>query len=251
MSELAPFLLYFAAALLVALTRGLPRQVILLVTPVVTGLYLWLGIEPGTHVTFTVMSYELTLLRADKLSLLFGYLFCIASFIAGIFSLHVKDVKQHIAGVVYAGSALGAVFAGDLITLFIFWELLAISSVFLIWARGTERALKAGMRYLVFQVLSGVLLLAGALVYYHNTGSLTFDHIGLDAGVAGWLILIAFGIKSAFPFLHSWLTDGYPEATVTGTVFLSAFTTKVAVYALARGKKERDLGKGMHRDMHG
>jgi len=91
------------------------------------------------------------------------------------------------------------------------------------------------MRYLVYQVLSGVLLLAGALVYYHKTGSLAFDHIGLDAGVAGWLIFIAFGIKSAFPFLHSWLTDGYPEATVTGTVLLSAFTTKVAVYALARG----------------
>jgi len=235
MSELPPFLLYFVAALAVAFTRGLPRQLILLATPVVTGLYLWLGIHTGTDVAYSLMSYELTVVRADKLSLLFGYLFCIASFFAGIFSLHVKDTKQHIAGVVYAGSALGAVFSGDLITLFIFWELLAISSVFLIWARGTERALKAGMRYLVYQVLSGVLLLAGALVYYQNTGSLAFDHIGLDAGVAGWLIFIAFGIKSAFPFLHSWLTDGYPEATVTGTVLLSAFTTKVAVYSLARG----------------
>ncbi len=235
MSELSPFVLYFVTALLVGFTRGLPRQVILLAAPVVTGLHLWLNVEIGSTITHAIMSYELIILRVDKLSLLFGYLFCIASFIASIFSLHVKDTKQHIAGVVYAGSALGAVFAGDLITLFVFWELLAISSVFLIWARGTERALKAGMRYLVFQVLSGVLLLAGALVYYHNTGSLAFDHIGLEAGVAGWLIFIAFGIKSAFPFLHSWLTDGYPEATVTGTVFLSAFTTKVAVYALARG----------------
>ncbi|MGB5438205.1 MAG: Na(+)/H(+) antiporter subunit D [Gammaproteobacteria bacterium] len=235
MSELPPFLLFFIAAVLVGVTRGLPRQLILLATPVVTGLYLWLGINPGTNVAYNLMSHELTVLRVDKLSLLFSYLFCIASFFAGIFSLHVKDTKQHVAGLVYAGSALGAVFSGDLITLFIFWELLAISSVFLIWARGTERALKAGMRYLVYQVLSGVLLLAGALVYYRNTGSLAFDYIGLDAGIAGWLIFIAFGIKSAFPFLHSWLTDGYPEATVTGTVLLSAFTTKVAVYSLARG----------------
>ena len=234
MSELPPFLLYFVAALLVAVTRGLPRQLILLAAPVVTALYLWLAIEPGNHAVYSLMNYDLTLLRVDKLSLLFGYLFCIASFFGGIFSLHVTDTKQHVAGVMYAGSALGAVFSGDLITLFIFWELLAISSVFLIWARGTERALQAGMRYLVFQVLSGVLLLAGALVYYHQTGSLAFDHIGLEAGVAGWLILIAFGIKSAFPFLHTWLTDGYPEATVTGTVLLSAFTTKVAVYSLAR-----------------
>ena len=235
MTELPPFLLYFIAALLITVTRGLARQTLLLATPLVTGLYLWFGVESGAHAAPSIMSYELVLLRTDKLSLLFGYLFCIASFIAAIFSLHVKDTKQHVAGVMYAGSALGAVFSGDLITLFIFWELLAISSVFLIWARGTERALKAGIRYLVFQVLSGVLLLAGALVYFHDTGSLAFEHIGLDAGIAGWLILIAFGIKSAFPFLHSWLTDGYPEATVTGTVFLSAFTTKVAVYALARG----------------
>jgi len=241
MIEFPPFLLYFVAALLIAVTSGLTQKVILLATPVVTGAYLWWGIEPGAHASLTIMSYELSLLRVDKLSLLFGYLFCIASFIASIFSLHVKDTMQHIAGVVYAGSALGAVFSGDLISLFIFWELLAISSVFLIWARGTERALKAGIRYLVFQVLSGVLLLAGSLVYFHDTGSLAFDHIGLDIGLAGWLILIAFGIKSAFPFLHSWLTDGYPEATVTGTVFLSAFTTKVAVYALARGFAGEEL----------
>jgi len=234
MSELAPFVLYFIAALLAAVTRGALRQLILLATPVVAGLHLWLNIDIGSLATHSIMSHELIVMRTDKLSLLFGYLFCIASFIAGIFSLHVKDTKQHVAGLMYAGSALGAVFAGDLITLFIFWELLAISSVFLIWARGTERAFKAGMRYLVFQVMSGVLLLAGALIYFHDTGSLAFDHIGLE-GTAGWLIFLAFGIKSAFPFLHSWLTDGYPEATVTGTVFLSAFTTKVAVYALARG----------------
>ncbi len=235
MIELPAYSLFFVAALLVTVTRDLPRQLILLATPVVTGLYLWLGIDPGTSAAYTLMSFELSVIRADKLSLLFGYLFCIASFFAGIFSLHVKDTKQHVAGLLYAGSALGAVFSGDLITLFIFWEFLAISSVFLIWARGTERALKAGIRYLVYQVLSGVLLLAGALVYYHNTGSLAFGHIGLDMGVAGVLIFIAFGIKCAFPFLHTWLTDGYPEATPTGTVLLSAFTTKVAVYSLARG----------------
>lgn len=235
MSESPPFLIYFAAALLAAVLRGLPRQLVLLATPVIAGLYLWQVIDAGSSLTYTLMNFELSVLRADKLSLLFGYLFCIASFFAGIFSLHVTDTKQHVAGLTYAGSAMGAVFAGDLITLFIFWELLAISSVFLIWARGTERALKAGVRYLVYQVLSGVLLLAGALALFHQTGSLAFEHIGLEAGVAGWLIFIAFGIKCAFPFLHSWLTDGYPEATVTGTVFLSAFTTKVAVYSLARG----------------
>ncbi len=234
MSELPPFLLYFIAAFLVPASRGRVRKIILLVTPIVAALHIWLNIDTGVLSTYSVLNIELTFMRTDKLSLIFAYLFCLASFIATIFALQVNDTKQETAGLVYVGSALGAVFAGDLITLFIFWELLAISSVVFIWARGTERAIDTGMRYLIFQVLSGVFLLAGALVQYQATGSLAFDHIGLE-GIASWLIFIAFGIKSAFPFLHNWLTDGYPEATATGTVFLSAFTTKVAVYALARG----------------
>ena len=234
MSNLPPFVPFFVAAVLVLFTRGRARDVIMLATPVVAGLHLWFEVTPGVSASWQLLNYELILMRSDRLSLLFGYLFHIAAFIAALFALHVRDTTQTVAGLLYAGSALGAVFAGDLITLFIFWELLAISSVFLIWARRTERAMKAGMRYLIFQVASGVLLLAGALVLYWQTGSLAFDFIGLE-GIAGWLIFIAFGIKCAFPFLHNWLTDAYPEATPTGTVFLSAFTTKVAVYALARG----------------
>ena len=234
MSELPPFLPFFLAALLVPVTPALIRNILLLATPVVVVLHIFFNIDSGMQATYSILGFELVYLRADKLSLLFAYLFGLASFLATVFALHIKDRQQQIAGLIYAGSALGAVFAGDFLTLFIFWELLAISSVFLIWARRTERAVNAGMRYLVFQVLSGVLLLAGALIHYRTTGTLTFEHVGLQ-GLAGWLIFIAFGIKSAFPFLHGWLTDGYPEATPTGTVFLSAFTTKVAVYALARG----------------
>ena len=90
------------------------------------------------------------------------------------------------------------------------------------------------MRYLVIQIASGVLLLSGAILQAEQTGSIAFDKMALG-NLATWLILLAFGIKCAFPFLHNWLQDAYPEATVTGTVFLSAFTTKAAVYALARG----------------
>ena len=242
-AELPPFLLFYAAALAVLVIPSVVngarsnaiRNAILLAVPVLGGLHLWLDVEPGLVVTQSVLDYELVLMRTDRLSLLFGYLFHIAAFMAVIFSLHVRDKLQQVAAMVYAGSALGAVFAGDLITLFIFWELLAVSSVFLIWARRSERALRAGQRYLIIQVASGVLLLAGALTLYQQTGSVSFEYIGLEAGIAGWLIFVAFGIKCAFPFLHNWLTDAYPESTPTGTVFLSAFTTKVAVYALARG----------------
>jgi multicomponent Na+:H+ antiporter subunit D len=240
MSELPPFVPFFAAAFLALLTRGPLRAALMLAAPLLGGLHLWFNVPDGTLLSVTLLEFELILMRADGLSLLFGYIFHIAAFILVIYTLHLRDTLQHVAGLVYAGSALGAVFAGDLVTLFIFWELLVISSVFLVLARRTARASRAGIRYLIFQVSSGVLLLAGIVVHYRYTGSLAFDFIGIE-NPGGWLILLAFGIKCAFPFLHTWLTDTYPEATPTGAAMLSVFTTKVAVYTLARGYPGTDL----------
>jgi multicomponent Na+:H+ antiporter subunit D len=240
MSELPPFVPFFLAALLALVTRGSLRSALMVAAPLLGGLHLWFDVPAGTQLVVSLLEFDLVLMRTDKLSLLFGYIFHIAAFILVIYTLHLRDTLQHVAGLVYAGSALGAVFAGDLITLFIFWELLVTSSVFLVWARRNIRASRAGMRYLVFQVSSGVLLLAGTLIHYRYTGSLAFDFIGLE-NPGGWLILLAFGIKCAFPLLHNWLTDAYPEATPTGAAVLSVFTTKVAVYTLARGFPGTDL----------
>lgn len=239
MLEIPPFVPFYIGALLALVTQGKVRGTILVLIPVLSAIHLWM-VPEGVHLQTSFLQYQLIPYRADKLSIMFGYVFHIAAFIAIIYSLHVKDKVQQVAGMLYAGSGIGAVFAGDLLTLFVFWELLAFTSVFLVWARRTERSYQAGIRYLIVQVLSGVLLLAGALFYMHENQTIGFDFIGLE-GIAGWLIFIAFGIKCAFPFAHNWLTDAYPEATVTGTVFLSAFTTKVAVYALARGYPGTEL----------
>ena len=233
MIELPPFVIFYGAAIMVALLPHRLGQVILLATPLAGGLVL-LGMTADATLQWNIMNLVLEPLRVDRLSLLFGYLFHIAAFLGVVFSLHLRDRLQSSASLFYAGSALGAVFAGDLLTLFFFWEILALTSAFLIFARKTERARRAGIRYLFIQVVSGGLLLAGTLMLYRESGSLAFNHIGLGTFASG-LIFLAFGIKCAFPLLHNWLTDAYPEATVTGTVFLSAFTTKVAVYALARG----------------
>lgn len=239
MIEIPPFIPFFIGALIAAFTRGVLRNTLMIIVPIVSGLHLWM-VPEGIHLQFAFLDYQLSPYRVDKLSLMFGYVFHIAAFIAIIYSLHVKDTVQQVSAMLYAGSGLGAVFAGDLLTLFVFWELLAFTSVFLIWARRTPSSYVAGMRYLIIQVLSGVILLVGALFYAVENGTLDFGFIGLN-GIAGWLIFIAFGIKCAFPIAHNWLTDAYPEATVTGTVFLSAFTTKVAVYALARSYPGTEL----------
>ena len=213
LSNLPPFIIFYFAALLVAFTRGWIRSLILLSVPVIGGLLLInhdVGNSPIALVQLELFEYQLTPFRIDKLSMLFGYLFIIAAFISMVFSLHVKDTSQHVSGLIYSGSALGAVFAGDLLSLFIFWEMLAISSVFLIWARRTDKAIAAGFRYLIIQVLSGVLLLSGTLIYLYQHQTLDFNHIGLN-GFSLWLIFIGFAIKGAFPLLHNWLAGGYPH----------------------------------------
>lgn len=239
MIEIPPFVPFFIGALIIAFTRGSLRGALMVAVPIISALHLWM-VPEGIHLQFTFFDYQLMPYRVDKLSIMFGYVFHIAALIGIIYSLHLRDTMQQVAAMLYAGSALGAVFAGDLLTLFVFWELLAFTSVLLIWARRTQRAYMAGMRYLIIQVLSGVILLAGTLLYAGKHHTLAFGYIGLD-GVGSWLIFIAFGIKCAFPFAHNWLTDAYPEATVTGTVFLSAFTTKIAVYALARAYPGTEL----------
>ncbi len=228
------YMVFFIAAALALFTKGHLRSLIMVATPIISGLFLWqTGQGDAVAVSAQLLDYELLPFRTDKLSLLFGYLFNIAAFMAIIFSLHIRDTYQHVSGLIYAGSALGAVFAGDYITLFAFLEIMAVSSAFLIWARGTEKAIASGMRYLIIQVISGLLLLAGALFAVHETGTLALSELSLES-VSGLLIFCAIGIKAAFPLVHNWVTDAYPEATPTGSVFLCIFTTKTAVYLLAR-----------------
>ena len=231
---LNPALILIGGSLLVLLApQGRARNLFMLALPVLGALQLW-GLPYGEYARIELFDLTLTTLRLDGLSFAFALVFHIAALLAIIYAWRLDDPVQQVAGLLYPGAAVGAVLAGDLVTLFICWELAAVSSVFLIWARRTQRAYRAGMRYLLAQIGSGVLLLAGVIVHLRATGSITFEHLGLDSP-GGGLIFIAFGIKAAFPLLHNWLQDAYPEATVTGTVLLSAFTTKMAIYALARG----------------
>ncbi|RMD63047.1 MAG: Na(+)/H(+) antiporter subunit D [Alphaproteobacteria bacterium] len=232
-ADLSPGLILILGALFVPLIPGRARKIYLLALPLLAGFQLY-ALDPGLHGQIGLFDFTLTTLRVDRLSTIFGAIFLIASFYNTIYALHERDTMQDIAALVYAGAAIGAVFAGDLITLFVFWEITAVSSVFLIWARRTRRAYHAGLRYLIIQVGSGVLLLAGTILYAARNGTIAFNDLGL-VDTATTLIFFAFAIKCAFPLLHNWLQDAYPEATVTGTVVLSAFTTKLAVYALARG----------------
>ncbi|MCH7764249.1 MAG: Na(+)/H(+) antiporter subunit D [Candidatus Marinimicrobia bacterium] len=229
---LPPGLIFIFGALFIPLVKGRIRQAYILLLPVLAGLSL-LNMPDGNGCYLNLLGYELILARVDKLSMVFGYVFVVMAFIGFIYSIHLKKSGQHVAAALYIGSALGVTFAGDFIALFIFWEIMALSSTYLIWARKTQASHNAGFRYLLVHLLGGLSLLVGIIMYVAETGSTAFNLMELS-GPAAYLILIGFLLNAAVPPFSAWLSDAYPEATVTGAVFLSAFTTKTAVYVLIR-----------------
>lgn len=239
-----PGLWLILAGLLIAVMPHGARKWVMASVPVFAGVVVWMtyaafpdGMSAGL-IPFgenTLVTY-----RTDNLSRIWALIFCFASFLNAIYSWHERAKMTDSMAMVYQGAALAAVLVGDMLSLFIFWELTVISSVFLVWAGG-PKSYNAGIRYMVWHILSGVLLLVGAVLHAQaNGGDYSFGFIGLDSP-GGWIMLIGIGIKCGFPFLHMWIEDAYPKASVTGTVILSAFTTKLAIYALARGFAGTDI----------
>jgi len=234
MIDIAPpaFIFILGAILLPLLRERRLRQVFQLLIPLIAFIDL-LYMPKGTYWVYNFLGYDLILGRVDKLSMCFGYVFVIVAFVGMVYALHVREVGQHTAAFLYIGSALGVTFAGDIFTLYVFWEIMAVSSVFLIWYQRDKAALDAGFRYIMVHIFGGCALLAGIIIHVSNTGSTNFGFIEYG-GLASQLILLGFIINAAVPPFHAWLSDAYPEATVTGSVFLTAFTTKSAVYVLLR-----------------
>lgn len=230
----SPAAIFILGSLLIPLFKGKMRQAYLLLIPIAAMINVYF-MQQGTYWLYPFMEYDLIFGRVDLLSKCFGYVFTIAALAMTFYALHVKEAGQHVAAFLYVGSALGVVFAGDLFTIFIFWEVMAWASVFLIWYRRKQASIDAGFRYLMVHVVGGVLLLGGIILYMQESGgSIAFDAFNF-ASPGTILILLGFIINAAVPPLHAWLPDAYPEATITGAVFMTAFTTKTAVYVLARG----------------
>ena len=214
--------------------KGKLRKSILIGIPLIAfTLIHWLPDSFG-HVSY--LGFDLVFGRVDQLTRVFLHVFTIMAIIGCIYGLHVKETGQHIAAFLYVGGSLGVTLCGDYLTLFIFWEMMAFSSVFLVWYRKKRRSIEAGFRYLLVHTTGGLVLLAGIFLRYKNIHDLSFVQIATNgATFADYLIMIGFMLNAAVPPIHAWLPDAYPEASVTGAVFMCAFTTKTAVYVLARG----------------
>ncbi len=232
-SMLHPGLLLVAAGLALALLQGRARAALALAAPL-GAIALLMVVPDGVHWSGSYLGIEVAPYAVDALSRLFALIFAIMAFGGALYALNQPSRLELPAAFVYAGAAVGATLAGDLLTLFVCWELMALGSTLVIWSAGTDDAYRASRRYLAIHLLGGVLLLAGVAGHVADTGSASFVRMALDSP-AHWLILAGFLVNAGAPPLSAWLPDAYPEASWSGTVFLSAFTTKTAVYVLLRG----------------
>ena len=230
-----PGLVLILGAWVLPFLKGVVKRVAMVLLPAIA-LGLCLRMAPGTYGTVHFLGQDLVFGRVDRLSLVFSYVFTLLTLIGMIYAIHVNDDAQHVAALTYGGAAVGGTFAGDLLTLFAFSEIMMMAAVLLVWLRRSPESVAAGFRYLLVHVFGGLCLLGGSLLLWSQTGSIAFGNMSAFAGSPGfWLILVAFLINAAVPPFGAWLPDTYPEASVTGAVFMTAFTTKSAVYCLIRG----------------
>lgn len=230
-----PGLVLIFVGILAMLVPKVLRKVVLAVGPF-AALYAALSLHIGTDATFSVFGtgYQLCYMYVDKLSYVFCMIFALMACIGGIYSCHNENRMEALCSMSYAGCALGVTLAKDWMTMILFWEALAITSLFLIWCRNTPASRKAGFRYLLVHMLGGNLLLGGIFLKV-SQGDFLITNLSSGAhDIAFWAILIGVAVNAAIPPVNAWLVDAYPEGTITGSVFLSSFTTKVAVYSLIR-----------------
>ncbi len=234
---LHPALILIVGALVLPFVRGPFRKPYLMLIPILTFIdVVYLGFNQGTYGQVAFLDWQLTFGRVDSLSNVFGFIMALMAIIGTLYGLHGEDFWQQMAAWFYVAGSIGAIYAGDYLSLFLFWEIMAFASTFLIWCnKGEKDATAAGFRYLLVHTFGGLLLLMGFVLRYQATGSLAFELLDYDThSLYTWLIMSGLMLNAAVVPLHSWLPDAYSKATIGGAVFMCAFTTKTAVYTLAR-----------------
>jgi multicomponent Na+:H+ antiporter subunit D len=236
-SFIHPALILIIGALILPFIRGPLRKPYLFLVPLLTmAAVVSNSALTGIHGTYQFMDWQLVFGRVDRLSTIFVLIMGLMAVIATLYGLHVDNAKEHIAAWLYVAGSLGTIYSGDYLSLFLFWEMMAFASTFLIWFRRDKGSMAAGYRYLIIHTIGGVILLAGIMLRYQAVGDIAFNLMDVaHPELYTWLIMIGFGLNAAIVPLHSWLPDAYSKASFNGSVFMCAFTTKTAVYTLARG----------------
>ena len=233
LSNLHPGLILILFGIVIMLAPEKLRKVLMIAGPLLAAaIAMGLGEDSGMCIEI-VPGITLQLLHVDRLAKMFLIIFAVASLIGAVYSLNSKSRFETGFEAVYAGSSMGAVLAGDWISLIVFWEIMAAASWLIIMSANTERASKAGFRYIMVHLLGGNLLLAGIIINVMK-GSFEISCLTGTGDAAFWLIFLGVAVNAAIPPLNSWISDAYPEAPAGGTVYMASFTTKVGMFYIIR-----------------
>ena len=251
--SLPPSVLLAGGALLIPLLPRYFRAAWMILLSILGLAFLWsLPVVQASEfcvVSATYGNYSLMPYVSDPLGRLFASIFLLVLIIGSLYAWSLDDRGESIGTMLYGAGAVGVVLAGDYLTLFVFWELMAIASTWLIWSRREVGSTAVGVRYLIYHLLGGGFLLMGILFQIHSTGSIQLqpftegiswgtmgqDLVSNPSGTLGPLfLLLGVAVNAAVVPLHAWLPDAYAKASWTGSVFMSALTTKSAIYVMIR-----------------
>ncbi len=188
----------------------------------------------GQHIGFTV----------TWLNYYFGIMITGITFLTAVFSLKYMEGKEgnkHYYTVLFSKTfgMLGVIFSSDLITFFVFWEIMSWST-FALMSTGGREAPKSAFKYFVFAVTASMILMVGVVLSHSLFGSFDFTAIhskiaSLSLPMTGFLLsifIVSFSVESAVFPLHSWLPDGYSNTFTTFTAYLSGISTRIGIYGI-------------------
>jgi multicomponent Na+:H+ antiporter subunit D len=244
LTSVPPVVVVLAAALAAGLAGG-RRRLGHLLGALTTGLVtVWVWVVPaGTHLDGQLFGFDAVFFAVDPFSRVVGLVFAFIATVAVTYSWATgAECKQTAYALTYVGSSLGAVFAGDWLTMVVWWELMAVTSTILVWDYG-GKAVRAGFRYAVLHGIGGSLVLAAIAWHYVEVGSFLFSAApgGMVGTIPQVLAAVGIGVNVGFIGLHAWLPDTYPRPHIAASVFLCVYTTKTGVYAMYRAFPEGNL----------
>lgn len=203
----------------------------------------------GLEVTLLQMTPTLSIfLKVDTVGCVFAVLMCAMWLLAAVFALEYLEHDAHEASfqafyMTVLSALVGQCYAGSMVTLYVFYELMTLLSVPMVVHERTPQAVAAGVKYLVYSIFGAMLGLMGIFFFNHYLGTVTFAPGGV-APLSGavtpgllvvtFLVILGFGTKAGMFPMHGWLPTAHPVAPAPASAVLSGVITKAGVLAIVR-----------------
>jgi multicomponent Na+:H+ antiporter subunit D len=227
--SLPPGLLLLLTAPLLAVLAERPRRILLLLVPLLALAVAW-TVPQGVALSVPFLAYEVALLRGSMEARWFATVLLLCMIWLGLAGPKLAR-RELVAAYCGAGFALGVVYSGDLIAVFLQWDMMVLAMTALIWCAGGAVARAAGVRFLVLQLLAGFLFKLGMDGAYAANGSYRLMTMTLDAPLI-WALLVACLVKAAAWPVSAWLPDAFGAASRGASAWLALMLPATGLFML-------------------